>query len=191
MGSVPPAQISNTVRPLLEYLAEKKIEPKPTKLTKTKNTTVKIEDRPMATVKGESKEARPLQRNVSQPEVIVIDDSPPRTNKRSLAKFEDQHHQTIKCEPADRNEASQKPGLANDSGFEVRESKKVKLEPSLTISDGGEDAELVKLKEEGKRREEELMAAQRAAEAAQTVAELIRERNERMTKIAALESKRT
>ena len=75
-------------------------------------------------------------------------------------------------------------------------AKKVKLEAGATVAVVDDDVELVKLKEEEERMEEELLAAQRAAEAAQAAAQaaqavtnMVRQRNERKAKIAALEAR--
>jgi hypothetical protein len=60
--------------------------------------------------------------------------------------------------------------------------KKVKLEPGLESTGGGEDKELLRLKEEDERQEQELQVMQR-------MADIFRQRNERKSRISALEAR--
>ena len=72
--------------------------------------------------------------------------------------------------------------LSNLRALEEGPQKRAKFEPDVAGPSANDDEELLKLKEEEEREMEELLAAQR-------VQELIRKRNERKAKIAALEAR--
>lgn len=117
-----------------------------------------------------------------QPDVIILDDTPPRVSKRTAANISTSTTPTIKTEPVDFGNFPAAAYSNTHSGSGGGISKKAKLEQGTEISGGDEEKELVKLKEEEQRLEEELLAAQR-------VADLIRKRNESKARIAALEAR--
>jgi hypothetical protein len=117
-----------------------------------------------------------------QPEVILLDDTPPRVSKRTAANISTSTTPTIKTEPVDFGNVPAAACSNTQSGFGGGISKKAKLEQGTEISGGDEENDLVKLEEEEERLEEEILAAQR-------VADLIRKRNESKARIAALKAR--
>jgi hypothetical protein len=117
-----------------------------------------------------------------QPDIIILDDTPPRVSKRTAANISTSKTPTIKTEPVDFGNVPAAACSSTQSGSGGGISKKAKLEQGTESSGGYENKELVKLKEEEERLEEELLAAQR-------VADLIRKRNESKARIAALEAR--
>lgn len=117
-----------------------------------------------------------------QPDIIILDDTPPRVSKRTAANISTSTTPTIKTEPVDFGNVPPAPCSNTQFGSGGGISKKAKLEQGTEISGGDEEKELVKLKEEEERLEEELLAAQR-------VADLIQKRNESKARIAALEAR--
>ncbi len=134
-------------------------------------------------------------KTTQKPIVIVLDDSdddvpPPRGAKRAAPGSIPTAQPTIKPETIDL-EASHSP-IPSESPL----AKKIKLEPETKTQMGipttsevspeppqiEEDPELLRLREENEREEEELAAAQR-------VADLIKKRNERKARIATLEAR--
>lgn len=117
-----------------------------------------------------------------QPEIIILDDTPPRVCKRAAADILKPSASTIKAEPVDNDRALPAISSSIQTTFEGGALKKAKLEANYSVPAIDDDVELVKLKEEEERLEEELFAAQR-------VADLIRKRNESKARIAALEAR--
>ena len=117
-----------------------------------------------------------------QPDMIILDDTPPRVSKRTAANISTSTTPTIKTEPVDFGNFPAAAYSNTHSGSGGGISKKAKLEQGTEISGGDDEKELVKLKEDEMRLEEELLAAQR-------VADLIRKRNESKARIAALEAR--
>ncbi|KUJ20091.1 uncharacterized protein LY89DRAFT_779943 [Mollisia scopiformis] len=139
------------------------------------------------TIKAEPEDNRSLHfKSQAKPSVIVLDDSdedPQGVSKKlnfkgTVIKSET----TIKSEPEESRNQVQTASRKRSRVEDVRQSKKIKLEPGLSSSSTIKvDTELMRLKEEDELKEEELNAAQR-------VFELIQERNKRKGKIAALEA---
>jgi len=120
--------------------------------------------------------------STSKLEVIVLDDIPPRNNKRSFSISNPPRLSSIKSEPVDLDSGPLPASATKQDSHAPQANKRIKLEPGVTVEQVTDDPELVKLKEEDDRMEEELKAAQR-------VALLLRERNERKAKIAAMEAR--
>jgi hypothetical protein len=118
----------------------------------------------------------------SQPDIIILDDTPPRVSKRTAANISTSTTPSIKEEPVDIGNFPAAACSNTHSGSVGVISKKAKLEQGTESSGGDEETELVKLEEEEERLEEELLAAQR-------VADLIRKRNESKARIAALKAR--
>ena len=134
-------------------------------------------------IKKEHQEEPPkLKANDSQPEVINLLDSPPPSPKRSFANSASGKQVTIKSEPFDFSDTSKRASTYTID-LEGRGTKKIKLEPGKSSATPSEDPDHLRLNEEDERQEEELLAAQR-------VAQLLRERNERKARIAAMEQSR-
>ena len=117
-----------------------------------------------------------------QPDMIILDDTPPRASKRTAANISTSTTPSIIAEPVNIGNVPAAACSNTQSGSLGKVSKKAKLEQGTGISGGDDEKELVKLKEEEMRLEEELFAAQR-------VADLIRKRNESKARIAALEAR--
>ena len=120
----------------------------------------------------------------SQPTVIILDDSPPRSKKRSAADVPDLAVSTIKSEPIDLDIHAASASINEQIGAEGGPAKKIKLEPGTFVGNDQDDSEarLNYLKQEDERQEEELRVIQR-------MAEMLRKRNERKAEIAALEAR--
>jgi hypothetical protein len=118
----------------------------------------------------------------SQPDIIIVDDSPPRANKRSAASIPGLAAPTIKDEPTGLENLPAFPIAGTLTALEGGPVKRVKLEPGLESTGGGEDKELLRLKEEDERQEQELQVMQR-------MADIFRQRNERKSRISALEAR--
>jgi hypothetical protein len=117
-----------------------------------------------------------------QPDIIIVDDSPPRANKRSAASIPDLATPTIKGEPTYLENLPVSSMAGTLTAIEGGPVKKVKLEPGLESTGGGEDKELLRLKEEDEKQEQELQVMQR-------MADIFRQRNERKSRISALEAR--
>ena len=138
---------------------------------------------PLPIIKEEPVEAAALPKaKKSQPDIMILDDTPPRVSKRTAANISTSTTPTIKTEPVDFGNVPAAASSTSQSGSGGGISKKAKLKQGTEISGGDEETELVKLKEEEERLEEELLAAQR-------VADLIRKRNESKARIAALKAR--
>ena len=138
---------------------------------------------PPATIKKESVEALTLPKAKKlQPAIIIVDDSPPRANKRSAASIHDLAAPTIKDEPTDLENLPASSMAGTLTAIEGGPVKKVKLESGLESTGDGEDKELLRLKEEDESQEQELQVMQR-------MADIFRQRNERKSRISALEAK--
>jgi len=133
--------------------------------------------------KEESGETPPLPKaKKPQPAIIIVDDSPPRANKRSAACIPDLAAPTIKNESTDLGNLPASSMAGTLTAIEGGPAKKVKLGPGLESTGGGEDKELLRLKEEDEMQEQELQVMQR-------MADIFRQRNERKSRISALEAK--
>ena len=138
---------------------------------------------PLLIIKEEPVETAALPKaKKSQPDIIILDETPPRVSKRTAANISTSTTPTIKEEPVDIGNFPAAACSNTQSGSVGAISKKAKLEQGTEISGGDEETELVKLEEEEERLEEELLAAQR-------VADLIRKRNESKARIAALKAR--
>jgi hypothetical protein len=131
-------------------------------------------------VKEEAVEAPNLP--MPQPTIIILDDTPPRTRKRSAAGISDLAATTIKAEPVEVDNLSASPMTGTQAAIDGGPAKKIKLEQGAESIGDDEDKELFRLKEEDERQEEELHVIQR-------MAEMLRQRNERKARIAALEAR--
>lgn len=119
-----------------------------------------------------------------QPEIIVLDDTPPRASKRSAAKAAGTTAPTIKSEPLELGATAMATPTIEQAASEGGPTKKIKLEPGADIPKEEDDPQLLRLKKEEEQLEEELLQAQR-------IAELIRRLNDRTAKIAEIEARRT
>ncbi|KAN0102756.1 hypothetical protein V8E51_011069 [Hyaloscypha variabilis] len=138
---------------------------------------------PQTTIKEEPVEAPVFPKSKeTQPEIIILDDTPPQSSKRKATNVSDIPTPTIKVEPVDLDNVRIMAPLSNLRALEGGPQKRAKFEPDVAGPSANDDEELLKLKEEEEREMEELLAAQR-------VQELIRKRNERKAKIAALEAR--
>lgn len=117
-----------------------------------------------------------------QPDIIIVDDSPPRANKRSAASIPYLAAPTIKDELTAFEKLPASSIAGTLTALEGGPVKRVKLEPGLVSTGGGEDEELLRLKEEDERQEQELQVMQR-------MADIFRQRNERKSRISALEAR--
>jgi hypothetical protein len=138
---------------------------------------------PPPTTKEESVQKPTLPKTKKpQPDIIIVDDSPPRANKRSAASIPDLVAPTVKDESTDLENLPASSMAGTLTAIEGGPVKKVKLEPRLESTGGGEDKELLRLKEEDERQEQELQVMQR-------MADIFRQRNERKSRISALEAR--
>jgi hypothetical protein len=173
---------------------DKKPEPETKIKPKIKTPTIKEEliekasqtppiQVPLPIIKEEHVEtAAPPKAKKQQSDIIILDDTPPRVSKRTAANISTSTTPTIKTEPVDFGNVPSAAYSNTQSGPGGGISKKAKLEQGTENRGGDEEKELVKLKEEEERLEEELLAAQ-------WVADLIRKRNESKARIAALEAR--
>ncbi|CZR59022.1 uncharacterized protein PAC_08914 [Phialocephala subalpina] len=139
------------------------------------------------TIKAEPEEDRPrLENGKAKPEVIALDDSDddsvPPVGKLVVQKLPTKSQTTIKNEPEEPSSIPHNIPATRGQSKEERPAKRVKLESDVALPSIETDSELLRLKEEDELEEEELAVAQR-------VAQLIRKRNERKAKIAALENR--
>jgi hypothetical protein len=138
---------------------------------------------PLPTIKEKPVETLALPKvKKPQPEIIILDDTPPRGSKRTAANISTSAALISKAEPVDLENVPAAAWSNTLSGSEGGISKKAKLEQGTESRECDENKELLRLKEEDERQEEELQVIQR-------MAEMLRQRNERKARIAALEAR--
>jgi len=138
---------------------------------------------PQSTIKEEPVEGPAFPKiKKPQPEIIILDDTPPRPTKRAVTNVSNLPTPTIKAEPIDLDNLPAPTSTSNPANTNGAPAKKIKLEPGVQPIDLDDDQELVRLKEEEVLLDQELQIAQR-------MAQLIREKKEQKKRIAALEAR--
>lgn len=130
---------------------------------------------------SEPVEVPPHASQILQSNVIILDDSPPRKNKRTSSASLPPKQSTMKSEPINLDVGPVPASTIKDPDASPV-NKRINLEPGTPAPKTGEDPVLQRLKEEDERMEDELEAARR-------LALLLRERDERKAKIAAMEAR--